>query len=108
MSKSPEPLTVRIVEREYRVMCAPDQRRVLMESALFLDEKMRGIRDSGKITSMDKIAVLAALNLAEDVIRQRQQHKSRQEQADLRVRDVDVRINSAHELVNSRCRRVLL
>ncbi|HLS05198.1 MAG TPA: cell division protein ZapA [Wenzhouxiangella sp.] len=97
MSKSPEPLTVRIVEREYRVMCAPDQRRVLMESALFLDEKMRGIRDSGKITSMDKIAVMAALNLAEEVLRLRQQLKARHEQVDLRVRDLADRLDRALE-----------
>lgn len=73
-----EPVTVRILEREYRVMCAPDQRRDLMESALLLDQQMREIRDSGRISSMDKIAVMSALNLAEEVIQLRQALKARE------------------------------
>jgi len=61
---SKEPVTVRILDREYRVMCGDDERRALVESALALDEQMRAIRDSGKVTSMEKIAVMSALNLA--------------------------------------------
>lgn len=71
-------VTVRILEREYRVMCAPEQRRDLMESALLLDQQMREIRDSGRISSMDKIAVMSALNLAEEVIQLRQALQARE------------------------------
>ncbi|MGY6632092.1 MAG: cell division protein ZapA [Wenzhouxiangella sp.] len=73
-----QPVTVRILEREYRVMCAPEQRRDLMESALLLDQQMREIRDSGRISSMDKIAVMSALNLAEEVIQLRQALQARE------------------------------
>lgn len=97
MSQSPDPVTVRIVDREYRVMCAPDQRRTLMESALFLDQQMREIRDSGKVSSMDKIAVMAALNLAEEVLRLRQQMHDRRDQVDNRVRDLADRLDRALE-----------
>ncbi|HSH26725.1 MAG TPA: cell division protein ZapA [Wenzhouxiangella sp.] len=97
MSQSPDPVTVRIVDREYRVMCAPDQRRTLMESALFLDQQMREIRDSGKVSSMDKIAVMAALNLAEEVLRLRQQIYDRRDQVDSRVRDLADRLDRALE-----------
>lgn len=97
MSQSPEPVTVRIVDREYRVMCAPDQRRTLMESALFLDQQMREIRDSGRVSSMDKIAVMAALNLAEEVLRLRQQMHDRRDQVDGRVRDLADRLDRALE-----------
>ena len=93
MSQSPEPVTVRIVDREYRVMCTPEQRRTLMESALFLDQQMREIRDTGKISSMDKIAVMAALNLAEEVLKLRQEMKARDEQVDSRVRDLADRLD---------------
>jgi cell division protein ZapA (FtsZ GTPase activity inhibitor) len=57
-------------------MCTPDQRRDLMESALFLDQQMREIRDSGKVSSIDKIAVMVALNLAEELLKLRQQTSS--------------------------------
>lgn len=97
MSQSPEPVTVRIVDREYRVMCTPDQRRTLMESALFLDQQMREIRDSGKVSSMDKIAVMAALNLAEEVLKLRQQMHERRDQIDGRVRDLADRLDRALE-----------
>jgi cell division protein ZapA len=88
VSNSNEPAIVRILEREYRVMCAPEQRRELMESALFLDHQMREIRDTGRISSIDKIAVMSALNLAEEVLRLRKQLKEREEQVDLRVRQM--------------------
>lgn len=95
MSQAAEPITVRIVDREYRVACAPDQRRTLMESALFLDQQMREIRDSGKISSMDKIAVMAALNLAEEVLRLRQQMHDRRDQVDGRIRELADRLDQA-------------
>lgn len=97
MSKTVEPLTVRIVEREYRVMCAPEQRRSLMESALLLDERMRKIRDSGKVSSMDKIAVMAGLNMAEELLRLRAELDARREQVDERVRDLADRLDRALE-----------
>jgi cell division protein ZapA len=97
MSQSPEPVTVRIVDREYRVMCTPEQRRTLMESALFLDQQMREIRDSGKVSSMDKIAVMAALNLAEEVLKLRQQMHDRRDRVDARVRDLADRLDRALE-----------
>ncbi len=88
MSSPSEPMTVRILEREYRVMCTPDQRRVLMESALFLDHQMREIRDSGRVSSMEKIAVMSALNLAEEVLTLRQHLVERREKVDQRIRQM--------------------
>ncbi|HMA98722.1 MAG TPA: cell division protein ZapA [Wenzhouxiangella sp.] len=83
-----EPVTVRILEREYRVICTPDERRTLMESALFLDGQMREIRDSGRVNSMDKIAVMCALNLAEEILSLRQQLEEREEKIDRRIGDL--------------------
>jgi cell division protein ZapA len=97
MSQSPEPVTVRIVDREYRVMCTPEQRRTLMESALFLDQQMREIRDSGKVSSMDKIAVMAALNLAEEVLKLRNDMQERRDHVDARVSDLADRLDRALE-----------
>jgi cell division protein ZapA len=92
MSSPNEPVVVRILEREYRVMCAPDERRQLMESALFLDQQMREIRDSGRISSMDKIAVMSALNLAEEVLTLRRQLAEREEQVDRRIQQMAIEL----------------
>ena len=76
-------------------MCTPDQRRTLMESALFLDQQMREIRDSGAVSSMDKIAVMAALNLAEEVLKLRQSLSDRASSVDDRVRNLADRLDRA-------------
>ena len=95
MSAASEPLTVRILEREYRVMCAPGDRRSLMESALFLDQQMREIRDSGRISSMEKIAVMCALNLSEEILKLRQESSQRQEKIDQRISELAGRLDQA-------------
>ncbi len=63
------PVTVRILGKEYQVACPEDERESLQSSADLLDKKMREIRDAGKIVGLDRIAVLAALNLANDVVK---------------------------------------
>ncbi|HEY7906339.1 MAG TPA: cell division protein ZapA [Wenzhouxiangella sp.] len=80
-----EPVTVRILDREYRVMCSDDERRALVEAALSLDEQMRGIRDSGKVTSLEKIAVMCALNLAAENRQLKEQRHQYSEQVDRRI-----------------------
>ncbi len=95
MSASSEPVTVRILEREYRVMCAPEQRRELMESALFLDQQMRHIRDSGRVSSMEKIAVMCALNLSEEILKLRQESSERQEKIDRKISELSGRLDQA-------------
>lgn len=63
------PVTVRILGKEYQVACPAEERESLESSAALLDGKMREIRDAGKIVGLDRIAVLAALNLANDVVK---------------------------------------
>jgi cell division protein ZapA len=95
MSAASEPVTVRILEREYRVMCAPSERRNLMDSALFLDQQMREIRDSGRISSVEKIAVMCALNLSEEILKLRQESGDRREKIDLRISELVGRLDQA-------------
>ncbi len=94
-NQAPEPVTVRILDREYRVMCTPEQRRSLMESALYLDQQMREIRNTGKVSSIDKIAVMVALNMSEELLKLRQAHVERREKVDQRVRDLADQLDRA-------------
>lgn len=59
--------TVTIFGREYRVACAPDERDTLLACARVVDEKMAAIRAGGKTLGADRIAVLAALQLAQEL-----------------------------------------
>ena len=69
--REPTRVTVRILEKEYTVGCPANERADLLESAEYLDRQMREIRDSGKVVGLDRIAVIAALNLANELIKVR-------------------------------------
>lgn len=92
-----ELVSVRILDREFKVMCQPGERRGLMEAALFLDGQMREIRDAGKLNSMEKIAVMCALNLADELVKLRKEKDDRNEQIDQRLLDLANRIGERAE-----------
>ena len=59
---------VSIMGREFRVACSDDEYDALMTAVSFLDRKMREIRDSGKVIGVERIAIMAALNIAHDLL----------------------------------------
>ena len=69
--REPTRVTVKILEKEYTVGCPANERADLLESAEFLDKQMREIRDSGKVATSDRIAVMAALNMANELLKLR-------------------------------------
>jgi cell division protein ZapA len=64
-------VSVRILDKEYQVACPAEERMDLLDSAEILNAKMREIRDSGRVVGLDRIAVMAALNMANDLIHAR-------------------------------------
>jgi cell division protein ZapA len=64
-------LDVTILGREYRVACAEDEQAELLEAVALLDARMREIRDKGRTGGVDRIAVMAALNIANELLRER-------------------------------------
>jgi cell division protein ZapA len=69
----PTQLDVTILGREYRIACAADEKPALLEAVAFLDARMREIRDTGKVAGVDRIAVMAALNIANELLRERKE-----------------------------------
>jgi len=61
-------VTVRIMGREYTVLCPPEEHEALVASADFLNERMTTIRKRGKALGAERIAVMAALNLARELL----------------------------------------
>lgn len=64
----PQTVTVQILDKEYPIGCPPQQRANLESAARYVDGKMREIRNSGKVIGADRIAVLAALNIAHELL----------------------------------------
>ncbi len=64
-------VSVRILEKEYQVSCPASEKSDLLDSAELLNSKMKEIRDSGKVVGTDRIAVMAALNMANELIKAR-------------------------------------
>jgi cell division protein ZapA len=68
MTQDISQVSVRILDKEYQVACPAEERTDLLDSAEILNGKMREIRDSGRIVGLDRIAVMAALNMANDLL----------------------------------------
>ena len=65
-------VTIRLLDKDYQVACPAEERAALLESARYLDEKMREIRDSRKMIGSERIAVMAALNITHDLLQSRE------------------------------------
>jgi cell division protein ZapA len=69
MSNEALPVKIRVLDKEYQVACPPEEKEALLNSARYLDEKMREIRDTRKMVGTDRVAVMAALNITHDLLK---------------------------------------
>ena len=69
-------VTVSILDKDYHVSCKPDEVSALQQSARYLDKKMREIKSGSSILGLDRIAVMAALNIANDYLSENQKTES--------------------------------
>ena len=73
MTEESTPVSVTILDREYQVSCPPEETEALRKSAEYLDKQMREIREKATVFGLDRIAVMAALNISNDLLRQAKQ-----------------------------------
>lgn len=95
MTPSTTTVTVTILDKEYCIACPVDARSQLEQAARFLDSKMREIRLSGKVIGSERVAVMAALNLAHDLQRLQQQQQQQDSLAREQVRELLERVDTA-------------
>jgi cell division protein ZapA len=95
--QEPARVSVRIMEKEYVVACPYEERAALLDAAEFLNGRMREIRDSGKIVGHDRIAVMAALNLAHEFLKVRDRETKVDSSVGHRVRALRERVEGALE-----------
>lgn len=86
MSSSAEPVKVTILDRQYQFACPDEEREALKEAARQLDESMREIKDSGRLMSLERIALQAALNYCDETLKLRRSADARKEKIDTRIR----------------------
>lgn len=88
-------VSVRILEKEYQVACPASERTDLLDSAELLNAKMREIRDSGKVVGLDRIAVMAALNMANELLQTRAKDEAMESTLGPRLKLLSDRVESA-------------
>lgn len=94
MSDTHAQVSVRILDKEYQVACPASERTDLLDSAEVLNEKMREIRDSGRIVGLDRIAVMAALNMANDLLHAQERDKTLEGDISSRLKLISDRVES--------------
>jgi cell division protein ZapA len=88
-------VSVRIMEKEYVVACPYEERSALLDAAEFLNARMRDIKDGGKVVGLDRIAVMAALNLAHEFLKGKDRETRADTGAGGRVRALRERVEGA-------------
>ena len=71
-----ETITVSIFDKDYQVSCPADEVQALRDSAFYLDQKMREIKKSGSVLGLDRLAVMAALNITNDFLSVDREHQN--------------------------------
>lgn len=95
MSADTPPISVSILDRDYQVACKPEEREALRAAASLLDDRMREIKKSGNLMSLERIAVMAALNMADELVKQQALDRQRSERVDSRIRKLADQLEGA-------------
>ncbi len=92
-----QPINISILDKDYKVACPPGEQSALLESARFLDLKMREVRDSGNIMGSERVAVITALNMANDLLRTSNLDKDVGAELPPRLKDLESKISRVLE-----------
>lgn len=94
MSKSSEAVSVHLLDREYTVGVEPAERDGLLAAARVLDARMREVRGGNRMAAVDRVAVLAALNLAHELEQLRASHRQLEREVLATVDAIERRLES--------------
>ena len=88
-------VTVTILDKEYQIACPGDEVDALTRSARFLGDRMAEIRNSGKVVGLDRIAVMAALNITHEFLTGEHAHTEAQGEVAKRIDQLNDRVGKA-------------
>lgn len=92
-----QPINISILDKEYKVACPLGEQPALLASAEYLDGKMREVRDSGSIIGSERIAVITALNIANELLNPDNQGKQVDREISPRLKNLETKITRALE-----------
>lgn len=95
MSRDIVPVTVKILDKEFQVASPQGEQENLRASAKLLDAKMREIRDGNRVIGTDRIAIMAALNLAHELLQIDSEKTSAGETVSLRIKNLQEKLQTA-------------
>ena len=95
MSEESTSVQVKIMDKEYQVNCPPSDKEALIKSARYLDENMSKIKGRGNIHGVEKIAVMAALNITHDMLRKNRLINETRPATAQQVQGIETKIDSA-------------
>ena len=88
-------VTVEILDKEYQVACPPEEEASLVSAAQYLDQQMRDIRATGKVIGLERVAIMAALNMSYDLQALRSGGSPRANDEEDRIRTLNSRLDEA-------------
>jgi cell division protein ZapA len=88
-------LAITVMNKEFQVACPKGEEEALSRAARYLSEQMEGIRATGKVVGLDRIAVMAALNMSHELVSGQGKIQTSQDYATLRIRALNDRLESA-------------
>ena len=94
---NPVAVTVEILGVEYRIACEEGEKEALIASARYLDEKMHDVKSTGKVIGGERVAVMAALNISNELLQQKFVDHDRQKMIKSRLGGLQERIEIALE-----------
>jgi len=97
-----EPVNIKILDREFTVGCEPDERDGLLAAANLLDARMREIRGSNRMAALDRVAVLAALNLAHEFMQLKAETQSREQTLNRTLVDMNRKLDGLFDTLVAR------
>ena len=95
MSAQPNAVTITILDKEYMVSCPEEEREDLLQSAQYLDQRMKETRDNGKVLGTERMAVMTALNIVNELLRQQREKEQVEQTVNDCVRSLHSKIDQA-------------
>jgi len=95
MRVEPIAVTIQILGKDYRIACPEGERDGLLASAKYLENTMRDIRSGGKVVGSERIAVMAALNIAHELLLKEHEVQNKGNALKLRLQGLQERIEGA-------------
>ena len=84
-SQDNKAVTIQILDKDYHVSCPPEEELELRRAALNLDEKMSDIKSGGKIIGLERIAVMAALNISHALLQKENELQKTRKETEERI-----------------------